>query len=305
MFIKILNVLISKQWLIRLLALLCFTTASASYADQEQSSLTSNANAPVVKDAFEWQFMVDLALVNTPIILADVEQTEPWDYLQLGLLLDISYKGFFLQSNSRRSSTVLGGVELGYQVTVQNDWQLDLILKPYINGFDPAEIINHQEESIPQLEGLNEREFTGGIALRYSHFFDNAIFYIDLAAARTGENDQGNYSTGLIVDSFYSHLVPYRNWDIYFGAGLTYYDQALVNYYIGIDADEVTNNRALYNADSGFRAQLEVYAQYPLSQSWSFNAGLTQSIYSNHIKKSPLVDRNKLTQLMIGVLYVF
>jgi len=305
MFIKILNVLISKQWLIRLLALLCFTTASASYADQEQSSLTSNANAPVVKDAFEWQFMVDLALVNTPIILADVEQTEPWDYLQLGLLLDISYKGFFLQSNSRRSSTVLGGVELGYQVTVQNDWQLDLILKPYINGFDPAEIINHQEESIPQLEGLNEREFTGGIALRYSHFFDNAIFYIDLAAARTGENDQGNYSTGLIVDSFYSHLIPYRNWDIYFGAGLTYYDQALVNYYIGIDADEVTNNRALYNADSGFRAQLEVYAQYPLSQSWSFNAGLTQSIYSNHIKKSPLVDRNKLTQLMIGVLYVF
>jgi len=304
MFIKILNLLTSKQWLTRLFVLSWFAVVSTSYANQEQKNLTSNASVPVVKDAFEWQFMMDFSLASTSVLLADVKQTEPLDYLQLGLLLDISYKGFFLQTNARRSAAIDGG-ELGYQITVQKDWQLDVILKAYIEGFDPAYIIDHQEESIPQLEGLNEREFTGGIALRYSHFFDNAIFYIDLAAARTGENSQGNYSTGLIVDSFYSHLVPYRNWDIYLGAGLTYYDQALVDYYIGIDAEEVSNSRALYQADSGFRAQLEVYAQYPLSQSWSFNAGVTQSIYSNHIKKSPLVDRNKLTQVMIGVLYVF
>jgi outer membrane scaffolding protein for murein synthesis (MipA/OmpV family) len=100
-------------------------------------------------------------------------------------------------------------------------------------------------------------------------------------------------------------LLPYRNWDIYLGAGLTYYEQSLVDYYIGINADEVTINRPLHSADSGFRAQLEVYAQYPLSQSWSFNAGLTQSFYPNKIKRSPLVDKNKLTQLMVGVLYVF
>jgi hypothetical protein len=304
MFIKKLYLLTSRQWLTRLFFLSWFAVVSTSYANQEQNNKTNNTSAPVAKDAFEWQFMMDLSLASTSVLLADVKQTEPLDYLQLGLLLDISYKGFFLQTNARRSAAIDGG-ELGYQITVQKDWQLDVILKAYIEGFDPAYIIDHQEESIPQLEGLNEREFTGGIALRYSHFFDNAIFYIDLAAARTGENSQGNYSTGLIVDSFYSHLVPYRNWDIYFGAGLTYYDQALVDYYIGIDANEVTNSRALYSADSGFRAQLEVYAQYPLSQSWSFNAGVTQSIYSNHIKKSPLVDRNKLTQVMIGVLYVF
>jgi outer membrane scaffolding protein for murein synthesis (MipA/OmpV family) len=304
MFIKKLYLLTSRQWLTRLFFLSWFAVVSTSYANQEQNNKTKNTSAPVAKDAFEWQFMMDLSLASTSVLLADVKQTEPLDYLQLGLLLDISYKGFFLQTNARRSAAIDGG-ELGYQVTVQKDWQLDVILKAYIEGFDPAYIIDHQEESIPQLEGLNEREFTGGIALRYSHFFDNAIFYIDLAAARTGENSQGNYSTGLIVDSFYSHLVPYRNWDIYFGAGLTFYDQALVDYYIGIDANEVTNSRALYSADSGFRAQLEVYAQYPLSQSWSFNAGVTQSIYSNHIKKSPLVDRNKLTQVMIGVLYVF
>jgi hypothetical protein len=305
MFIKTLNFLISKQWLTRLFAISYFAVATTSYAAQENNNITTNTNAPITKDAFEWQFMVDLSLVSTPVILADVEQTEAWDYFQLGLMLDISYKGFFLQTNSRRSAAAIGGGELGYQITVQKSWELDVILKAYIEGFDPAEIINDQKEDIPQLAGLNEREFTGGIALRYSHFFDDAIFYIDLAAARSGKNNQGDYATGMIIDSFYSYLIPYRNWDIYLGAGLTYYDKALVDYYIGINPDEVTINRPLYNAKSSFRGQLEIYAQHPLSQSWFFNTGLTQTFYSNNIKQSPLVDRNKSTQLMVGVLYVF
>jgi len=89
------------------------------------------------------------------------------------------------------------------------------------------------------------------------------------------------------------------------GAGLTYYDQALIDYYIGINADEVSPSRHLHRAKSAFRGQLELYAQYPLSQSWSFNAGITQSFYSSSIKQSPLVDKNTLTELMVGVLYVF
>jgi len=288
-----------------LLAVIYFTVTTTSYAVQENNDIPGSANSPIVKDAFEWQFMVDFSLVDTQILLADVEQTEPWDYFQLGLLLDMSYKGFFIQTNSRRSTAALGSAELGYQITVQNDWQLDVILKAYINGYSPDAIIKDQDQDIPQLSGLNDRNPAGGIALRYSRFFDDAIFYIDLAAAHAGENEQGGDTTGLIIDSFYSYLLPYRNWDIYLNAGLTYYDQALVDYYIGINADEVTSNRPLYKADSGFRGQLEVYAQYPLSQSWSFNAGITQSIYSKDIKQSPLVDKNTLTQLMIGVLYVF
>lgn len=297
--------MILKQWLTHLLVIVFLTAISTSYAAQENNTMVTNASTPIVKDAFEWQFMVDLSLVSTPAILVDVEQTEVWDYFQLGLLLDMSYKGFFLQSNSRRSSTVIDGGELGYQITVQKNWQLDVILKAYIEGFDPAEIIVDQKQDIPQLAGLDARDLTLGVALRYSHFFDNAIFYIDFASARAGEDEQGNDASGIIIDSFYSYLVPYRNWDIYLGAGLTYYDEALIDYYFGIDADEVTNNRPLHSANSSFRAQLEIYAQYPLSQSWSFNTGLTQTFYSNNIKRSPLVDKNKLTQFMVGVLYVF
>jgi hypothetical protein len=305
MFIKTTNMLSIKPFYTFLFGLFYLTLASTSDASQENSINTSGTNAPIVKDDFQWQFMADLSLVDTQVILADVKQTQPWDYLQLGLLLDISYKGFFLQTNSRRSSTIIGGGEFGYQITVQKDWQLDIILKAYIQGYNPAGIIKNQEQDIPQLSGLADREPTGGIALRYSHFFENSVFYVDLATARAAGNNEREAAKGIIIDSFYSYLLPYRNWDIYLGAGLTYYEQDIVDYYIGVNEAEVTNNRPLYEADGGFRGQLEVYAQYPLSQSWFLNTSITQSFYNNKIKKSPLVDKSQLTQLMVGVLYVF
>ncbi len=196
-------------------------------------------------------------------------------------------------------------VNWGYQITVQKDWQLDVILKTYIQGYEPDRIIKDQKQDIPQLAGLTDRESTTGIALRYSRFFENSVFYVDLATVRAIGNDESDDAKGMIIDSFYSYLLPYRNWDIYLGTGLTYYEQDIVDYYIGVDKSEVTSHRSLYEADGGFRGQLEVYAQYPLSQSWFLNTSITQSFYNNKITKSPLVDKSRLTQLMVGVLYVF
>jgi hypothetical protein len=305
MCIKQLSLETLKQWLFYLLIIVFFTSTSRIYAAQESNSISENTTVPIVKDKFEWQFMTALSLVSAPTIYTDVKQREVWNYVELGLLFDISYNGFFLQTNTRRSSAIIDGGELGYQITVQDNWQLDVIIKDYIESFDPVETIEDQKKDIPQLKGLDERDSTTGIALRYSHFFDQAIFYLDIAYAYAGKNEKGNYITGFIIDSFYSYLIPYQNWDIYLGAGLTYYNKEFIDYYIGVNPDEVTSDRLLYNADSNFRAQLEIYAQYPLSQSWSFNTGLTQTFYSNKIKQSPLVDRNKLTQFMVGVLYVF
>lgn len=274
-----------------------------SYAEKAIELNPTVVNTPIAKDEFEWQFMVDFSLVDSQYLLADVEQSNVVDYFQLGLLLDMSYKGFFIRQNSRRSSSALGGAEIGYQLTLKEDWQLEFILKTYVNGYEPSELL--KDNNVPQLEGLAERKATTGLALRYSHFFDDAIFYFDIAAASAFDDNQYGNSSGLIVDSFYSYLIPYRNWDIYLGAGLTYYSQAINDYYIGINANEVTNNRPLFEAESNYRAQFEIYAQYPLSNSWFLNTGVTQSFYLNNIKKSPLINRNKITQAVIGVLYVF
>jgi len=281
-----------------------YTSIDSTNQESSENEVFS-ANKPVIKDEFEWQFILDLSFVYDPKIIAGIEQEEPWHYFMPGILVDISYKGFFLQSNQRRSSALLGGTEFGYQLIVEDNWQLDLIAKAYMQGYDSESLIEYGGGDDDLLAGLREREFTGGIALRYSYYFEEALFTFDFASAHTGDDEYGDHVSGLIIDSFYSYLLPYRNWDIYFGSGLTYFSQDIVDYYIGVSADEATDIRAEYTADDGFRAQLEIYAQHPLSENWSFNAGLTHSIFSSEVKESPLVDRNQVTQVMLGVLYVF
>jgi len=280
-------------------------TAIGSTNQESSENEVFSANRPVIKDEFEWQFILDLSLVYEQEIIAGIEQEEVWQYFMPGILVDISYKGFFLQSNQRRSNAFLGGTELGYQLLVEDNWQLDLIAKAYMQGYDSQSLIEYGGGDDELLAGLREREFTGGIALRYSYYFEEALFTLDFASAHTGDDEYGKHVSGLIIDSFYSYLLPYRNWDIYLGSGLTYFSQDIVDYYIGVSADEATDIRAEYTAESGFRGQLEIYAQHPLSANWSFNAGVTHSIFSNEVKKSPLVDRNQVTQVMLGVLYVF
>ncbi len=274
--------------------------------NQEQSiEQEYAANTPIAKDEFEWQFALDFSLVYDPKIIVGIEQEKLLHYFMPALLFDISYKGFFLQTNQRRSNALLGGTEFGYQLVVENDWQLDLIGKAYMQGFDPEFLIEYGGGDKELLTGLTERNATVGLALRYSRYLENSLFTLDLAAATSGDDEYGETVRGMIIDSFYSYLLPYRNWDIYLGTGLTYFSQDIVDYYIGIGSSEVNENRPEYTAKGGFRGQAEIYAQYPLSASWSFNAGITHSLYSNNVKESPLVDKNHTTQVMLGVLYVF
>jgi len=307
---------LSRLLSISLLLSCLLTFSSLSYAQKSsieestaelESSLDEdkNANKPIAKDAFEWQFILDLSVVYDPEIIAGIEQSELLHYFMPGILVDISYKGFFLQSNQRRSNALLGGTEFGYQLFVEDKWQLDLITKAYLQGYDSDSLIEYGGGDDELLAGLREREGTGGIALRYSHFFKESLFSIDFAYGSAGDDVNGKHVGGIIIDSFYSYLLPYRNWDIYLGGGLTYFSQDIVDYYIGVSPEESTDNRAAHTAKGGFRGQLEVYAQYPLSASWSFNTGITHSIFSNNVKESPIVDKSQTIQVMLGVLYVF
>ncbi|ALO33743.1 hypothetical protein CMT41_02700 [Colwellia sp. MT41] len=264
-----------------------------------------NANKPVLKDEFEWQFALDFSLVYDPTIIAGIEQDGLSHYFMPGLLFDLSYKGFYLQSNQRRSSALLGGTEFGYQLVVEQNWQLDLIAKAYMQGYDSDSLIDYGGGDEEVLLGLTEREVTIGFAIRYSQYFKDSIFTLDLASAHTGDDEYGDHVSGLIIDSFYSHLLPYRNWDIYLGVGLTYFSQDIIDYYIGVGSNEVSETRPEYTAKGGFRGQAEIYAQYPISASWSFHTGITHSLFSKNVKASPLVDTNNITQVMLGVLYVF
>lgn len=249
---------------------------------------------------FSWQIMGGISAFYRPTILKGVDQQKIEDILALSLLIDFYYEGFFIQSNHRRIESALQGAEVGYQLISKNDWELDLISKTYLVGYKPKKLIKDKNRNIPTLENLTDRDPGNGLALRYSRFYDDAIISVDLASLAPLSK-----ANGWLIDLFYSHLVPYRNWDFYIGTGLTYYSQQVSDYYLGIDHDEINQVRNYYKPNSSFRAQLEIFAQHPISKKWSFNAGITQSYYSKAFDKSPLVNEHNITEVMLGVVYVF
>ncbi|MEW6989242.1 MipA/OmpV family protein [Colwelliaceae bacterium 6441] len=280
----------------KLTCLLLLLLSVSSLANEKKL----NKETTVFNETFSWQAQMGFSINYADSIIEEIDQEKFLHYLNISLLFDVYYKGFFIQSNHRRADTQILGAELGYQLTVKDEWALDIIYKTYVPGFIAEDIIEGSDKEKPILEGLKERDFGNGIGLRYSRFFDDSIFSVDVAtlAPFTDVN-------GWVIDAFYSHTVPYRNWDIYLNAGMTYYSQGVIDYYTGIDASEVSPLREKYQGEHALRGQLEIFVQHPISESWTFNAGLSQSLYTANIKKSPIVDQQGATRVMLGVLYVF
>ena len=271
--------------------LLALIAVSVHAADPQHKNETT-----VFDKTFSWQAMGGISGVYHQSLLKGDEQSELGNHLNISLLFDVYYKGFFIQSNHRRSDAVTLGAEIGYELIVKENWELDILHKTYVPGYDPQEVIKNNDHEIPTLEDLELRKFGEGFGFRYSHFYEDSILSVDLAALSTN---------GWVADVFYSQLVPYRNWDIYLGAGFTHYSQGVTDYFIGVDRDEVSDNRSFYEPGSSYKAQLEVFARHPISKKWSFSAGITQSFYSSAFKNSPIIGKQHLTEVMLGVLYVF
>jgi outer membrane protein len=271
--------------------LLALITVSVHAADPQHKN-----ESTVFDKTFSWQAMGGISGVYEQSPIKGDIQSEFEDYLNISLMFDVYYKGFFIQSNHRRSDAVTLGGEIGYELIVEDNWELDILHKTYVPGYIPEDIIKNTHQNIPTLEGLKERGFGEGLGFRYSHFYEDSILSVDLAALSTN---------GWVADVFYSQLVPYRNWDIYLGAGFTHYSEAVTDYFVGIDKNEVSDQRSFYEPGSSYKAQLEVFARHPISKKWSFSAGVTQSYYSTAIKNSPIIGKQHLTEVMLGILYVF
>ncbi|MDT0602928.1 MULTISPECIES: MipA/OmpV family protein [Thalassotalea] len=254
----------------------------------------------VFNKTFSWQAQAGVSLQYTTSIIKGVNQDNLGNYLNISILFDFYYKGFFIQSDHRRADTHNLGAEIGYQLIVEDDWELDVISKSYIGGFNPEEVIDIADKDIPILMGLKSRGTADGIGIRYTRFHDDSIFSFDIAALAPL-----SAADGWVMDAFYSHIVPYRNWDIYLNAGMTYYSDKVMNYYVGIDSEEVSPLREEFTAHHALRTQVEVFAQYPLSKSWTFNIGLSQNYYFGDLSESPIVETENASQIMAGVLYVF
>jgi outer membrane protein len=105
----------------------------------------------VFNETFSWQAQAGFSFGYASSIIDGVEQHDLTNYINISLLLDFYYKGFFIQTDHRRADTHTLGAELGYQLLVKEDWELDIINKSYLRGFNSEDLIKYADENIPIL----------------------------------------------------------------------------------------------------------------------------------------------------------
>lgn len=267
---------------------------------QNNNLSPSNPHTDNPDGDFSWNLSIAADVIKTQSIIVGVEQEEGIDFLEISFLLDLYYKGFFIQTNKHRFGGYVNGAEIGYELEVNDEYEIDLISKTYLPGFAYSDAGLSGEREVPELLGITEREYVSNQGIRYMRYLPNSVYWIDWAASIISDEH-----SGWVIDSFYSYILQSRNWDINLGAGLSIYSSNMNNYYFAVKPEEVTSDRPLYEAGAGYRVQLEAFVQRPISETWLFNGGITVSHYSQSISDSPLVVRQNTVRAQVGVSYVF
>jgi hypothetical protein len=278
----------------------CLWLWSHGVLAQHSNTPPANAHTDNPDGEFSWNLTVAADVIKTQSIIVGVDQEDGLDFLEISVLVDLYYKGFFIQTNKHRFGGYVNGAEFGYEIEVNDEYEIDFISKTYVSGFSDSDVGLTGDRKIPELLGVKEREYVSNQGVRYMRYLPNSVYWIDWAASIFS-----NEHRGWVIDGFYSYVLQSRNWDINLGAGLSLYSSNMNNYYFGVTPEEASQSRPIYDAGAGYRAQLEAFVQRPISESWLFNGGVTVSHYSKSISDSPLVVRQNSVRAQVGVSYVF
>lgn len=147
----------------------------------------------------------------------------------------------------------------------------------------------------PELQGLKKRRFNmnGGIEVLFDNPYGEFEFQLetDLARLHKGQSIFLNY--GL---SFAN-----KNWELRPQIGAVWKSQKYVDYYYGVSADEVTEDRPFYRGTASLDWTALLEARYGLTREWKMVGIFYYEKGGAGIVDSPIVAKDHYLQYSIGV----
>ncbi len=218
------------------------------------------------------------------------------DGIEPDLQLTMNYDRFYLDIDRSQLS---GNLIVGFSLVDKFDWGVDLIATNTQAGFDETGLKIYNNKVIPELAGVRKRRFDMDAGLRLSRRFDESQLSFELLQDVSGSHN------GLIANAFASHIIPWHNWELRAGGGVSIFSSDFTDYYFGIRGDEARTDRPVYHPGSGYSLIVEFHAEYPLSKDWVFYMGWMSTWFSQAISDSPIVSQSYQHKAKVGMRYVF
>lgn len=202
------------------------------------------------------------------------------------------------------------------------------------NEVTPVPVIYYQTENFQllgpnfsyKLAEMSDLTFSITGQLRFDGFEegDSDIFIgmddrsgsFDLGLLVDYETNFGDFSAQFITDATnehkgnefsltYSKLYDFKTYSIKPYLTLTRQSEDIIDYYYGVHAHEVTQNRALYLGEATTNAEIGVQANWLVGQHHNFITYASYTEYGSEIKDSPLIDASGGVNVILGYMYVF
>ncbi|MBQ4831721.1 MipA/OmpV family protein [Pseudoalteromonas sp. MMG010] len=243
---------------------------------------------------FAWDWSVGASYYVEDTYLIGMSSYD--DGVELDLNLAVSYNKFYLDIDHHQLS---GGLIIGYSLIDKYDWGLDILATNVQAGLDEKGLKRYNGNKIEALVNIQPRNYDFDAGLRLSRRFDNSQISFEYLYDISGSHN------GWVFNSFVSQIIPWRNWELRTGIGISAYSEKFTNYYFGINAQEATLKRAEYSTDTSSSVKFEIHGEYPLNRNWVFLTGWLSTWFSKEIENSPIIKQGYQHKVKVGVRYVF
>lgn len=146
---------------------------------------------------------------------------------------------------------------------------------------------------------LPERDFAanGGVEMLYiSPWGDlQAQLLTDVSNTHDGESAFVSYS--------YPWLMPRS--EVSLTLGLEWKSSELADYYYGVRKEESLDGRPIYRGSSGTNGVVRLSASHALSEHWKLVGMVEREYLSTAIRRSPIINENRITSFFLGLYYDF
>lgn len=263
----------------------CLTLLSGLFLQSFAHAEESNS------DDFHWEVDLGLVLNHQKALIEGIYDIDAKIDLNLWLSGGLYYKNFFMESTPKRERSLV----LGYTLHESKEKQINLITSSRFFPFSEED----QDEGNHKLDGIKPRDGSMELGLELNYRFADYDTQFQIL------HDALSVHHGSLLSVNISKPIFTANTMFLPSIGAAFITQNAIDYYYGVDFDEATLTRPEYTPSSSWAANVRLYVERPISESWSFISSASFTYVGKEISDSPLVDNDYGYNINIGVLWVF
>lgn len=275
---------------VRSIALLCFYLPLVALSGVVQAGTTDDIHAFFANTEFHWEVDVGFVLNHRRDVIDTNHESNADLQANLWLSGGVYYGRFFLES----APVLSRPLTFGYTLKQTEHQQINLITGSFFEQISAADQTRGN-----RLDGILTRKPSTEGGVEINHQLGDTLYNLRLMHDLLGRHNGTIFSAQMSRPFFTATTL------IQPAIGIAYINSNATDYYYGVAAEEVRENRPTYRPGSAWIASASVYLERPINDSWSAVTRLSYSHASSNITNSPLVNRDGSYNIHLGVMWVF